>query len=124
MAEDHLPHPIKTLVYRYPAYCVDPGANLVRNSAIAPLVAKVFHPPRPRKIFEVLKALKWYWAQRPSQFNRGSVWMEFTLDFIAAANVRYLAVERKKGASLALAKNAFSSLSLPPFQGGRRYFRL
>ncbi len=91
MQEDQARHPIKTLVFHFPTYCVDPGANLVRNGAIAPLVtkAKVFHPPKSRNRFELLEALKGYWAelswtQHPCQFKRGATWFEFTMDFIAA----------------------------------------
>jgi len=111
-----LDQPIMFLVRDFPNYCVDPGGELVRNSSVTPLVAKIFHPPSSRKSFEVLEAVKWYWAELswptyPSQFNRGATWIEFTLDFIAATNFRYLATEHKKGTQLALAKSAFSSLS-------------
>jgi hypothetical protein len=111
-----LDQPIWFLVRDFPNYCVDPGEELVRNSSITPLVARIFHPPSSRKSFEVLEAVKWYWAELswpayPSQFNRGATWIEFTLDFIAATNFRYLATEHKKGTQLALAKSAFSALS-------------
>ncbi len=65
-------------------------------------MAKLQYPPKPRKSQEVLETLKWYWSE--VQANRGASWPEITLDFIAATNLRYLAVARKKGVTLAFAK--------------------
>ena len=111
-----LPDGLLALKRAVPSYCYYPGNPFQRIPNLHRLFLGISLPDNSRQARIAVEAIKWYWSMlewpsHPTPQNRGVSWLELTLDFIAATDMKFIGQGNNNATTVDKAKLAFSKIS-------------